>query len=71
MLYSSNTDNYRYSLGPAIGLNVFKNMWLSVGYNIDGFEDEDFSAAEYTANGPYVKMRFKFDKSTVKGLLNR
>tara|TARA_R110002049_G_scaffold252264_2_gene427299 strand:+ start:32389 stop:38655 length:6267 start_codon:yes stop_codon:yes gene_type:complete len=71
VLYSSNTDNYRYSLGPAIGLNVFKNMWLSVGYNIDGFEDEDFSAAEYTANGPYVKMRFKFDKSTVKGLLNR
>jgi uncharacterized repeat protein (TIGR01451 family) len=71
VLYSSNVDNYRYSLGPSIGLNVYKNMWLSVGYNLDGFEDEDFSSSEYTANGPYVKMRLKFDKSTVKGLLNK
>ncbi len=71
VLYSTNADNYRYSLGPSIGLNVYKNMWLSVGYNLDGFEDEDFSSAEYTANGPYVKMRLKFDKSTVKGLLNK
>lgn len=71
LLYSTNADNYRYSLGPSIGINVYKNMWLSVGYNLDGFEDEDFTSAEYTANGPYVKMRLKFDKSTVKGLLNK
>jgi len=71
VLYSSNADNYRYSLGPSIGLNVYKNMWLSVGYNLDGFEDEDLSGSEYTANGPYVKMRLKFDKSTVKGLLSK
>ncbi|MDW3095745.1 MAG: OmpA family protein [Gammaproteobacteria bacterium] len=71
VLYSSNADNYRYSLGPSFGLNVYKNMWLSIGYNLDGFEDEDFSSSEYTANGPYVKMRFKFDKNTVKGLLKK
>ncbi len=71
VLYTSNADNYRYSIGPSIGLNVYKNMWLSIGYNLDGFEDEDFSSAEYTANGPYVKMRFKFDKNTVKGLLKK
>ena len=71
ILYSSNADNYRYSLGPSIGLNVYKNMWLSIGYNIDGFEDEDFSSSEYTANGPYMKMRFKFDKNTVKSLLKK
>lgn len=46
ILHSSNADNYRYSFGPAVGLNVYKNAWVSVGYNIDGFEDEDFSSAE-------------------------
>ena len=71
ILYSSNSDNYRYSLGPSAGFNVYKNLWLSVGYNIDGFEDEDFSQSEYTASGPYLKMRFKFDKNTLSGLLKK
>ena len=71
ILYSSNADNYRYSLGPSAGFNVYKNLWLSVGYNIDGFEDEDFSQSEYTASGPYLKMRFKFDKNTLSGLLKK
>ena len=71
ILHSSNADNFRYSFGPAIGVNVYKNTWLSFGYNIDGFEDEDFSSAEYTANGPYVKLRIKFDSTTVKGLLGK
>ena len=69
VLHSSNSDNFRYSFGPAAGFNVYKNTWLSVGYNIDGFEDDDFSSAEYTANGPYIKLRLKFDTNTVKGLL--
>ena len=71
ILHSSNADNFRYSFGPALGVNVYKNAWLSVGYNIDGFEDEDFSSAEYTASGPFLKLRIKFDSSTVKGLLNK
>jgi len=25
---------------------------VSVGYNVTGFEDDDFSAADYTAEGP-------------------
>ncbi len=71
ILHSSNADNFRYSFGPSVGVNVYKNAWLSLGYNIDGFEDEDFSSAEYTASGPYLKLRIKFDTSTVKGLLKK
>ncbi len=71
ILYSSNSDNYKYSLGPSVGINVYKNMWLSVGYNIDGFEDDDFTSSDYTANGPYVKLRLKFDAHTIKGLLGK
>ena len=41
-----------------------RNVWLSVGYNFDGFEDSDFSAAGYTANGPYIRFRLKFDQDT-------
>jgi len=28
------------------------NAWVSAGYNVVGFDDEDFSAANYTADGP-------------------
>ena len=69
ILHSSNSDNFKYSIGPSVGVNVYKNMWLSVGYNVEGFEDEDFTSSEYTANGPYVKLRLKFDATTIKGLL--
>ena len=69
VLYSTNANNYRYSFGPSVGVNVYKNLWVSVGYNVDGFEDDDFTSAEYTASGPYIKMRFKFDSDTVKSIL--
>jgi hypothetical protein len=35
---------------------------VSVGYNFIGFHDRDFSAAHYTAGGPYFTLRFKFDQ---------
>ena len=41
-----------------------RNIWLSVGYNFEGFEDRDFSAAGYTATGPYIRFRMKFDQDT-------
>ena len=44
-------------------------MWLSVGYNVEGFEDDDFIAADYTAKGPYLKLRMKFDQNLAKRFL--
>jgi hypothetical protein len=43
-----------------------QNAWLSLGYNLLGFRDADFSAANYTAQGPFVQFRFKFDQNSVK-----
>jgi flagellar motor protein MotB len=63
VLYSANANNRLYSYGLATGYNLIKNLWLSVGYNFDGFRDDDFTSAEYTADGPYIKLRFKFDQS--------
>ena len=46
------------------------NMWISFGYNWDGFEDNDFTAAGYTADGPYIKLRFKFDQHSVRSAVD-
>lgn len=59
----------RYSYGAAIGHSIRPNMWLSVGYNVEGFEDDDFIAADYTAKGPYLKLRMKFDQDLAKRFL--
>ena len=66
VLYSSNSNTLLYSAGPSAGVNLFKNLWLSAGYNFAGYRDSDFTAAGYTARGPYVKLRFKFDSGTTK-----
>ena len=63
-LYSANSDVFQYSTGVSFGWNMSRNIWLSVGYNFDGFEDNDFSAAGYTASGPYIRFRMKFDQDT-------
>ncbi len=62
--YSANSSVTKYSTGLSFGWNMIRNIWLSVGYNIDGFEDRDFSAAGYTAQGPYIRFRMKFDQDT-------
>ncbi len=58
-----------WAFGPSIGFTPKKNVWVSVGYNIEGFEDEDFQAAEYTRSGPYIKLRAKFDQDSFEGLI--
>jgi hypothetical protein len=57
-----------YSIGPSIGFSPVENGWLSIGWNITGFEDRDFEDARYTRAGPYVAMRFKFDQLSLQAL---
>jgi len=68
--YSANSSTLKYSTGASFGWNMTRNIWLSVGYNFDGFEDRDFSAAGYTANGPYIRFRMKFDQDTADEIQN-
>lgn len=69
-LYSWNSGAIEYSYGPSIGASPARNVWLSLGWNFDGFRDEDFAAAEYSASGPYLKLRIKVDQHTARGLLD-
>lgn len=59
----------QYSYGPSLGFAPVDNVWLSVGYNFEGFEDADFAAAEQSRDGAYLKIRMKFDEHTLRNLL--
>ena len=50
----------------SVGRILVDNVWISLGYNLTGFYDEEFSGADYTAQGPYFRIRAKFDQLTVK-----
>ena len=54
-----------YGLGSSLGYKVMDNMWLSVGYNVLGLSDRDFSGASYQARGPYITARMKVDQDTL------
>lgn len=66
--WRSNTHDYR--LGASVGYNLAENLWISLGYNVAGFEDEDFSRAGYTARGPFIQFAFKFDQQSVRDLFS-
>lgn len=57
-----------YGVGLDVGFNVRDNMWLTLGYNFAGFHDSDFSAARYTAEGPYLRISIKADQQTLKDI---
>jgi uncharacterized repeat protein (TIGR01451 family) len=74
ILHSWYTSQISYSTGPSVGYNIAQNVWVSLGYNVVGFTDKDFSAGNFTSQGPYVQFRFKFDQQSVReavGWLNR
>jgi len=60
-----------YSWGPSVGVSPVDNVWISAGYNVQGFKDDDFEAAEYARKGAYLQLRVKFDQNTASGLLRR
>ena len=60
-----------YGVGVDLGYNIGKNLWLSVGYNFAGFEDQDFEAARYTAAGPFLRFSMKADQQLLKAVAGR
>ncbi|MFK8052768.1 MAG: OmpA family protein [Woeseiaceae bacterium] len=65
---SGTTD---FGLGAEIGFNPRDNLWLSFGYNVLGFRDEDFDNARYTASGPYLNVTIKADQHTLREIAGR
>ena len=59
---ADHTTNFAF--GPQIGFTPTKDVLLTVGYNISGFRDRDFSAARSTEKGLFATLRMKLDADT-------
>lgn len=53
-----------FAIGPQVGFTPAKDVLLTVGYNVTGFRDRDFSAARTTDKGAFASIRAKFDADT-------
>lgn len=56
-----------YAVGPEVGYLIWKNLWVSLGYNVQGFDAPDLSGEAYTQRGIYLHVNFKFDESLLGG----
>ena len=56
----------QYALGAEVGYLVHKNVWISLGYNLTGFNDPDLSSSDYTRQGVFLRLRMKFDEALFK-----
>jgi uncharacterized repeat protein (TIGR01451 family) len=54
----------RYGIGPEIGYTLHENLRAGIGYNFIGFTDRDLSEEQYTQEGVYLALRWKFDEET-------
>jgi len=66
LMHGYGNGQFLSSFGAAVGYNVMDDMWLSIGYNGNGFNARDFSVAGYTTRGVYVDVRMKFDQNSVQ-----
>jgi hypothetical protein len=66
-LVSESFSSGQGGVGAEVGFLMVENLWLSAGYNVIGFRDDDLAADEYTRRGAYLRMRFKFDESVLGG----
>ena len=67
-LHGYQVNQTQQGYGVSVGWIPKTNVWLGLGYNFSGFVDDDFSAANFTAQGVYLKMRFKADQETLQTL---
>lgn len=61
--FRGQTGANQYAWGMEVGRLLRQNLWLSAGYNWSGFTgDRDLNGYEYTQQGVFVRLRFKFDE---------
>jgi large repetitive protein len=65
LLASRGLKSKQYVYGAELGYLFTDNLWLSAGYNWSGYSDPDLAFGEYTARGAYVRLRYKFDETTL------
>ena len=64
--WNKQAKDLAYLVGAEVGYSPMSNLWLSLGYNFMGFEDEDIAYDDTTIEGAYFRLRFKFDEDLFK-----
>jgi hypothetical protein len=67
LLTSHLTNTILHGGSVEVGYRVMDQLWLSVGYSFDRF-DADLAGDSYQGDGPYLRLRFKFDENTLQKL---
>jgi len=61
-------DGTSYGVGAEIGYLLWSNLWASLGYNFYGLAyDKARGLSDLTNQGPYFKIRYKFDERLFSG----
>jgi hypothetical protein len=61
-MFGKGAQTKSYGVGLELGFMVMENLWVSAGYNVFGYRDDDLTAGEYTNKGAFVRLRYKFDE---------
>jgi hypothetical protein len=54
--------------GASAGWIVSRGLWLQGGYNVTGFEDDDFGDAAATVRGPFLRLSARIDTDALARL---
>jgi uncharacterized repeat protein (TIGR01451 family) len=65
LLTSHLTNTLLHGGSVEIGYRMMDQLWLSLGYSFDRF-DADLAGDSYEGEGPYLKLRFKFDEKSLQ-----
>ncbi len=65
-LMNHQTKVSQKGLGVEFGYLVHSNVWLSAGYNLFGYRDQDLAPGQYSDKGAFIRLRFKFDEDSFK-----
>jgi hypothetical protein len=68
VLIGDTSATRQYGVGLELGYLLATNLWVSAGYNFSGYRDADLAGADYTAKGPYVRLRYKFDEALLESV---
>ncbi len=61
-LWANHGAGTRYLIGAELGYLLSTNLWVSAGYNLLGYQDNELANTSSNGQGAYLKFRFKFDE---------
>jgi len=53
----------RPGVGAEVGRRLQPGVWLSAGYNLTGYADDELTGEEWTRQGVYLRIRARFDET--------